>query len=64
MKEARVKAREARLDCGYDLAIPQPDTKDDDKGGIDQLEDSAWCDTASNQDEDGEDGGDQGGYDH
>lgn len=48
MEEARVEARESRLACSYDPAIPLPNAKDDDEGGIDQLEDSAWCDSAYN----------------
>jgi len=64
MEEARVEARESRLACSYDPAIPLPNAKDDDEGGIDQLEDSAWCDSAYNWDRDGEDYGDQGGDGH
>lgn len=53
MEEARVKAREARLACDYDSTTPQPDTETDDEGGVDQLEDSAWCDSAYNRNEEG-----------
>lgn len=34
VKEARVKSREARLACGYDTSILQPDAEDDNDGGI------------------------------
>lgn len=64
MEEARVKAHEARLACGHDPTIPQPNAEDNDDRCIDHLEDTSWCDSAYNQDEDGEEGGDQGGDGH
>lgn len=58
LDEAEAKTRESLLACGYDPNIPQPDGEDSDKEYVDQLEGSAWCDSAYSQDEDGEGGGD------
>lgn len=64
IEEARVKARETRLACGYNPATPQTDTEEDDEGGVDQLADSAWYDSAYGRCEEEEDGGDQDGDGH
>lgn len=34
LEEARVKARKARLSCGYDPTMLQPGAEDDDEGGF------------------------------
>lgn len=58
LDEARSKAREARLACGYDSDTPQSDADDKDEGGFDQLEDSAWCNYVYYHGKDGEGGRD------
>nr|XP_033509936.1 uncharacterized protein K02A2.6-like [Nicotiana tomentosiformis] len=43
---AHVKARKARIACGYDSATPRPGEEDeDDDDAIDRLEDEAWYDS-------------------
>lgn len=46
IEEDRAKAREARLACDYDSATRQPDSKERDEEGVDQLANNAWYDVA------------------
>lgn len=60
LEEARIKARDARLSCGYNPDTPQHDSEGDGEEDLPDLEDSASCDSAFGRDHDEAGGRDQG----
>lgn len=61
-EDTRVKARKARLACGYDPTMPRPGEENENKEDtMDRLEEDGWYDSIYPQGEDDEDAGSRDG---